>query len=118
MIWTPAGAFDLTTGKKSEVPRVCSDSDVTHATWSFNGQKFTCIRAKKLEVYQNDGKLVATFQDEHIESSIIVEFSKSGRYVVLLQPGKWQHIIYDVRLSSFSIIRTPTFAENPFDLEI
>jgi hypothetical protein len=118
-IWTPAGAFDLTTGKKSNIPNCCSDSDVTHATWSLYGQRIACIRGKKtLEVYENDGKLVATIEAEHTESSMIVEFSKSGRYVLMLQPETWQHGIYDVHLSSFSIVQTPTFPTNPFKLEI
>jgi hypothetical protein len=118
-IWTPAGAFDLATGKNSDIPRCCGDPDVTHSTWSFYGQRIACIRGKKtLEVYENDGKSVAACNISQIENPIIVDFSKSGRYVLLLQPQTWRHFIYDIHLLSLSTIPTPTFSSNPLELEI
>jgi hypothetical protein len=98
IIWTPAGAFDLVTGEKTPLPECCADPEISCATWSGRGQRLACLRAKKTsEVYENDGRLTATFHSGHIVYVTIADFSKSGRYELLLEMDKWRYSIFDLQ---------------------
>jgi hypothetical protein len=85
-----------------------------------HGQRLVCIRAKALEIYENDGRLTAAFHSSHIVDAIIADFSKSGRYVLLLETDKWRYSIFDLHQQSFSFIPPFKFAanENPQGLKM
>jgi hypothetical protein len=86
-----------------------------------HGQRLACIRAgKSLEIYENDGSLIATFHDTCIARAIIADFSESGRYVLLLDRNEWRFSIYDVHQQSLSFIPPLDFDsdENPLGLQL
>jgi hypothetical protein len=120
IIWTPAGAFNLVTGEKTPLPQCCADTEISCATWSVHGQRLACLRAKTLEVYENDGHLTAAFHSSHIANAIIADFSKSGRYVLLLETDQWRYSIFDLHWQTFSFLPPFQFAanENPWGLKI
>jgi hypothetical protein len=72
-------------------------------------------RRKPLEVKRNNGRLITATTSEHLETSVFVDIINSGRYVLMLQPKKWQHLIYDVHLSNFFNLPRRDFIENLFD---
>jgi Cdc6-like AAA superfamily ATPase len=111
-IWTPSGAFNLVTGEKTPLPQHFSDTGLMCATWSGHGQRLACLRGKALEVYENDGRLTAVFHSNHVEKALIVDFSKSARYVLVLEPDSWQYSIFDLHQQSFSFLPPFKFAEN------